>query len=271
MIPQLFHEYLEAVTNFLEKNYTDILVSLVLFGSLVNGKKGVDFGSTDVDLLIILQDSCSPRDYKQIKKKLARLETKFFSPFRDSELSFFSLGLQRATGMFINFFLCRFSDFKNRKIEVFNVNPLMGRLLAPQDSVWLSLLRHHRVIWGKNVFQEWKNLPTLKNSDLIRSFLMNWILATGALFLYPFLPPQFAKFSMEAMKWSLFTWRNFRHQSTGLLLQTIKKYTEKASTIELRAIQCFVDYRENRVYGKFFPILAWVFVFQLHRSLFSSS
>ncbi|MFX1539054.1 MAG: hypothetical protein ACFFDI_33150 [Promethearchaeota archaeon] len=268
MSTQLFHEYLKSVTDFLEKNYIDKVVSIVLFGSLVNEKKQFKFGSTDVDLLIILKDSCPTRDCQRIKQRLAGFETKYFSYLCESELSFFSLGLQRATGMFVNFFLCRFSDFKNRNIKVFNVNPLMGRLLAPQDSLWLSLLRHHRIIWGKNVFQEWKTLPTLKTSDLIRSFLMNWILATGALFLYPFFPPQFAKFSMEAMKWSLFTWRNFYHQATGSLLRIITKFVKKASTTELRALRCFINYREDHTYNSRFPYLAWLFVFQLHRSLF---
>ncbi|MHA2244493.1 MAG: hypothetical protein ACXADY_05950 [Candidatus Hodarchaeales archaeon] len=269
MDKHLYLEYLNSVTNFLERNYVDKLVSIILFGSLVNKEKTL-IKATDVDLLVIMRDTCSSTDFKMLKRSLFKLESRLFSHLRGHE-SLFLKGLQNATGMFCNFFVCRLSDFKKRNFNlVFGVNSIMGTLLAPQNSVWLSLLRQHQIIWGENVFKEWKTPPSITKRDLIRSFLMNWLLATGALVLYPFYT-QIAKFSMEAMKWSLFTWRNFHHQPISTLTQTITRFGEYASTMELRALRSFMEYRKNGKTGDYFTILAWIFIFQLHRSLFRHS
>ena len=258
--------YLDTLTNFLKKKYYNELISIILFGSLVNSKEKP---STDVDLIIITNDSCSSKDFQKIRRDLAIVEQVFFAKTRERELSFFSHGLQRATGMFMNFFLCRLSDFQKRNFKVFNVNPFIATLLAPQNSVWLSLSNRHRIIWGENVFQHWKNLPSLTKGDLVRSFVMNWLLATGALVFYP-VYSHIAKFSMEAMKWSLFTWQNLYHPKKTLS-KTIAKYIEHGLVVERQALQCFLKFRKNKSASRHFVILAWIFVFLLHKSLFHRS
>ncbi|MFX0122761.1 MAG: hypothetical protein ACFFAE_03930 [Candidatus Hodarchaeota archaeon] len=265
---RLFFEYLNSVTTSLEKNYGDKLVSIILFGSLVNNNEKIMI-STDVDLLVVIRDSCSLTDFKNIKQSLLKLENKFFFQTHDPDPAFIK-GLQRATGMFINFFICRVSDFKQRKFSsVFDINIIMGNLLAPQNSVWLSLLRQHRIIWGENVFREWRTLPIMTKYDLIKSFIMNWLLATGALLLYPF-STQLTKFSMEAMKWSLFTWKNV-HYPKETLIQIIARYIAGASKIERQALQCLMEFRKNKKSNKYFSFLAWIFVLLIHKSLFRRS
>ncbi len=263
---RLFLEYLSSVTTFLERNYGDKLVSIILFGSLVNRDERIKI-STDADLLVIISDLCSLRDFQTIKRNLMHLESSML-PNMSTHESIFIKSLQSATGMFCNFFICRFSDFKKRNFnKVFSVNSVMGAFLAPQNSVWLSLLRQHRIIWGKNVFSKWETFPIVTKYDLLRSFLMNWLLATGALFLYP-IYPQITKFSMEAMKWSLFTWKNIFPQSLSSLSQVVTRYADYASAMELRALHNFMEYRKHKKTGKFFALLAWIFVIQLHRSIF---
>lgn len=265
---RLFLEYLDSVTHFLERNYNNELVSIILFGSLVNKEEKLTT-STDVDLLIITRDSCPSTDFQSIKRSLFKLEKRFFSYLEDHE-SLFIKGLQNVTGMFCNFFICRFSDFKNRNFNrVFNVSSIMGTLLAPQNSVWFSLLRQHRIIWGESVFKTWKTSPTITKNDLIRSFLMNCLLATGALLFCPF-HAQMAKFSMEAMKWSLFTWKNFYHPKKTLT-QTIARYIKRASMVERQALQSFMKFRKNKKISKYFSFQACLFVFLLHKSLFRRS
>ena len=263
----LFFEYLDSVTNFLKRDYEDKLVSIILFGSLVNMDERIAI-STDADLLVILHDSCTSNDFQRIKSRLIQLEFNLL-PNVNKESKFIR-GLQIATGMFCNFFICRFSDFKKRNFsKVFSVNSFISAFLAPQNSVWLSLYRQHRVLCGKNVFQDWKTLPIISNYDIIRSFLMNWLLATGALFIFPF-NPQMAKFSMEAMKWSLFTWKNTFFLTSISLTQVVSIYLNQASGMEQRALHDFVEYRKYKRIGKFFPVLAWIFVFLLHQSIFDS-
>lgn len=266
---RLFFEYLNSMTTFLERNYGDKLVSIILFGSLVNRDERITI-STDADLLVIIRDSCSSRDFQKIKRNLIQLESSLLRSLSTHE-SIFIRSLQNATGMFCNFFICRFSDFKERNFnKVFSVNSLMGAFLAPQNSVWLSLLRQHHIIWGENIFKEWKTIPIITKYDLLRSFLMNWLLATGSLFLYPFYP-HIAKFSMEAMKWSLFTWKNTYKHPLSSLTQVVTRFVNFASIIELQALHNFMEYRERKKTGKFFALLAWVFVIRLHFSLFHYS
>ena len=264
----LFLEYLDKLTVFLENNYNKNLVSIILFGSLVNKKERM-LNSTDVDLLVIVKDSCSLKDFKRIKGSIHTIERRYLSNLGAQE-SLFIKGLQNVTGMFSNFFLCRLSDFKNRHfIRVFSVNPIMGALLAPQNSVWLSLLMQHRIIWGQNVFKEWKTLPNLTKGDLLRSFLINWLLATGALFIYPYYH-HIAKFSMESLKWSLFTWKNLHHPKKTLS-QTIATYITRDSIVERQALRCFIEFRKNKKTSGYFSFLAWYFVLLIHYSLFHNS
>ena len=266
---QIFFKYLNMVTNYLERNYGDKLISIILFGSLIDEDERIII-SSDVDLIIITNDSSSLNDFQTMKQSLFKLENNFLSHLRIRESAFIR-GLQRATGMFCNFFICRVSDFKDRNFtKVFNINSIMGGFLAPQNSVWLSLLRQHRIIWGEDVFKEWKTLPRITRCDLIQSFLMNSLLAIGALFLFPF-HSQIAKFSMEAMKWSLFTWRNFSNLSLLTLAQICTEFAEAASIMELRALHSFMEYRKNKTSGNYFALLALIFVFLIHRSLLRHS
>jgi predicted nucleotidyltransferase len=263
----LYFEYLDSVTNFLKRDHEDKLVSIILFGSLVNLDERITI-STDADLLVILRNSCTSNDFQRIKRRLIQLEFNLLPNV--SKESKFIRGLQIATGMFCNFFVCRFSDFQKRNFyKVFNVNSFIGAFLAPQNSVWLSLYRQHRVLWGKNVFQDWQTLPIISNFDIIRSFLMNCLLATGALFIFPF-NPQMAKFSMEAMKWSLFTWKNTYFLTSLSLTQILGIYINQASRMEQCALHEFIEYRKSKRIGKFFPFLAWIFVVLLHQSIFDS-
>ena len=69
----LFSKYLNSVTNFLKRDYEDKLVSIILFGSLVNSDERITI-STDADLLVILHDSCTSDDFLRIRRYLIQLE-----------------------------------------------------------------------------------------------------------------------------------------------------------------------------------------------------
>ncbi len=266
MSDSLFRNYIASVKNVIEPTKNDI-VSIVLFGSMAN-KQAVRSPSTDVDLLVVVSDLCSSSKFMKIKRSLLRVENEFFSRFRKDEASFFSTGLQGATGMFVNIFVCRFSDFKDRRFsKVFNTNPIMSSLLAPKNSVWISILKKHTIIFGKNIFQEWETSPKIHGSDLIKSFIMNWLLSLGALIFFP-IHKQIKKFSMEAMKWSLFTWSNFNNLPETQLKQIVAQFINNASIIECRALREFLMFREKREVTNYFPFLAWIFVFKIHYSLF---
>ncbi|MFX0205793.1 MAG: hypothetical protein ACFFDT_07370 [Candidatus Hodarchaeota archaeon] len=256
-------KYLHIVKSFLEKKYLNELVSIVLFGSMLDIDKNRS-SHTDIDLLVIVKDDCPITTFNQIKQNLFALEATYLSRFCKKEFWVIK-GLQFATGMFVNSFVCRYSDFRERKFKVFSINRIMSKL-APQNSVWWSIQKRHQIIWGENVFRSWKTFPLMTKSDLLRSLLMNWLLATGALFIYP-IYAQSAKFSMEAIKWSLFTWRNYWQLSLFAPNQIIGKYCKNASILELQVLSCFIEYRKRGKSNNYFPILALIFVLVIHYSL----
>ncbi|MFX0151247.1 MAG: nucleotidyltransferase domain-containing protein, partial [Candidatus Hodarchaeota archaeon] len=149
---------MHLVRSFLEKKYVNELVSIILFGSMIDLGKNRE-NSSDVDLLVILKDSCSKTTFNQIKQNLSAVEASFFSHFRQEEISIFK-GLQFATGMFLNIFVCRYSDFRERRFRVFSVNRIMGKI-APQNSVWWSIQKQHQIIWGEDVFRHWETFPLM--------------------------------------------------------------------------------------------------------------
>jgi len=259
----LFLDYILTVMTFLEKGYSNQLVSIVLFGSKVKNIE-TRSSSTDVDLIVILNDECPKNVIREIRQSLFIFEKRFISSSQGVISPFFK-GLQSATGMIVNFFICKYSEFKARSFKVFNINPIM-RVFAPKNSVWWSILKQHKVIWGKNVFKEWDSLPQLTKVDLIQSLIMNWLLAMGALFFYPFYP-KIAKFSMEAIKWSLFTWRNYKELLVYSPNQITRYYSSQASVIEQRALSEFVKFRYQKKSGKYFPLLALFLVISVHLDL----
>jgi predicted nucleotidyltransferase len=265
MNEELFQRYINSIKTEVDKS-PDKILSVILFGSTVK-KRNKHSHSTDVDLLVIISDSCSTEEFKKIKYRLLRIEGNFFSHFREKEISFFSKGLQNATGMFTNIFISRFADFKERKFHrVFDINPIIGSILAPKNSVWISLLKQHRILIGQNPFLAWKTTPMVSLSDIYKSFVMNWLLALGSLAFFP-IYAKIAKFSMEAMKWSLFTWTNYYRFPMMSHKQIVARFLTNSSILERRALQQFFLFREGEKTSKFFPILSLLFVYKLHLSL----
>ncbi|MFW9778645.1 MAG: hypothetical protein ACFFE8_07295 [Candidatus Heimdallarchaeota archaeon] len=251
--------YVKSVTDYLETHYHHDLIAVILFGSVAFPSK--DSRSTDVDLLIVMHDRCSDEKLKLIKKSVFKIERKLLI---DQEYDINLIrGLQSSTGMFTNCFVCRLMDFEQRKFsKVFSVNLILSAVLAPQNSVWMSLLRQHRIVWGKNVFTEWPKFLTLTKWDITKSFMMTWLLATGALAL-SLVHPRIIKFSMEAVKWSLFTWRNYHNAMYFTPLQIVKAY--KAEDV---CIGEFLKFRNNIPVHPLFPFWAWRFILRLHFQLF---
>lgn len=263
MNKELFRDYISKVRTFLEKNYSNHLVSIVLFGSTVSNDK-TGSPSTDVDLMVILKDECPKNVLKEIRQNLFLFEKRFIT-FNQELISPFFKGLQTATGMFVNFFICKYSDFKGRSFKVFSINPIMG-VLAPKNSVWWSIFRQHEIIWGQDVFLEWDSMPQMTKVDVIQSLIMNWLLSLSSLLFYPFYP-KIAKFSMESIKWSLFTWRNYKNLPIYSPNQITRYYSSQASVFEQRVLGEFVKYRVQKQISRFFPLMALFFVLSVHFNL----
>ena len=258
-------KYLPSVKSLLTQKYHNDLVSLILFGSkLEHNKKG--FLPTDIDLIVVLKDTCSKETRLQLQKELLGLQQQY-GLYESEFTDIFIAGLQSATGMFINSFICYYSDIKNKIFyKTFGVNRIFAFLLAPQSSVWISLKQRHRVLIGRDVIQEWNDLVLLNTSDIVRSYIMNSLLSLGALCL-SVLRIDMSHFSMEAIKWSLFTWRNRKQKCTTQLHILCRIYSSTASRFERLTLSAFLDYRKSMKPNNYLIIFAPLFIFKLHNSL----
>ena len=257
--------YLPAVKALVAQKYHAELVSLILFGSVLDSHEK-DNSSTDIDLIIVLKDSCSKNTRGRLQRELMWLQLHYGmygSNFKD----IFIAGLQQATGMFINSFICYHSDIQGRNFyKTFGVNRILAFLLAPQNSVWISLKQRHRVIMGTDIFQEWEKEIILNTSDILRSYVMNSLISLGALVLNV-LGAEMSHFAMESIKWSLFTWRNRKKIASKQLQDLCKIYSSAASKIERRTLSTFLEYRKTMKPNNYLLFLAPLFIFKLHNNL----
>lgn len=258
-------EYLNTVKSYLERHYDSEVVSIILFGSLVDNLNEVT-DSTDVDLLVVIKDTCSGPLFDKIYRELLSIEAHYIST-KDSFLELFRKGLQRATGMFVNLFYCRYSDITQKNFtKVFGVNPLMAFLFAPKTSVWISLKHLHSVIWGEDVFARNSKILSIQFSDILRSLTMNLLLSVGAISL-SFITRSMTHFAMESVKWSLFTWKNSEKLSITSLLMLCRRYAQNASFSEKRLLSAFLMFRKTRMSNNYLLLFAPMFIFGLHRKL----
>ena len=258
-------DYLPSVKALLTHKYRTEFVSLILFGSMLDYHKN-GYLSTDIDLIIVLKDSCSKKIRMELQRELLGIQRQYGmyeSTFKDA----FIAGLQTATGMFINSFLCHYSDIQGRSFyKTFGVNKILAFLLAPQSSVWISLKQRHRIIMGIDIFQEWDEEALLNTYDIIRSYVMNSLISLGALVL-SVLGVEMSHFAMESIKWSLFTWRN-RKQITSTQLQDLCGiYSISASKFEKRTLSAFLHYRKTMKPNNYLLFLAPLFILMLHNNL----
>ncbi len=257
--------YLLSVKALLTKKYSKDIISLILFGSMVEDDRNTD-SSTDIDLIVVLKDSCPKKIRSDLYRELLGIQQRYgmyTSGFKD----FFINGLQNATGMFVNSFLCYQSDIQCRNFyTTFNVNKFFAFFLAPQSSVWISLKKRHKIIMGQDIFKEWHGELVVSTSDLIRSFLMNSLLSMGALCLST-LGFDLSHFAMESVKWSLFTWKNQKRINSTKLIEICKIYGSRASKIENRTLSAFLVYRKTKKPNPYLLMLAPIFIFKLHYSL----
>jgi hypothetical protein len=257
--------YLPAVKALLTQKYQAELVSLILFGSMVDSHKNGN-SATDIDLIIVLKDSCPQKVRSGLQRELLGLQLHYGmygSKFKD----IFIAGLQTATGMFVNSFICYYSDIHKRNFsKTFGVNNILAFLLAPQNSVWISLKQRHRIIMGKDIFQDWEEDVLLHTSDILRSFMMNSLISLGALVLSVF-GAEMSHFAMESIKWSLFTWKN-RQQITSKQIQDLCEiYSSTASKFEKRTLSAFLSYRKTMKQDSYLLFLAPLFILKLHNNL----
>lgn len=257
--------FLQTIKDFLIDNYKTEISSIILFGSLTNEMDKKEH-ATDIDLLVVINDSCIFSKFKKIKGQIYTIQEQYW-PTKTSFFGLFLKSLQTATGMFVNTFICYHSDLLERKFsKVFGVNPMVAKILVPESSVWISLQNRYRIIWGDDILLNWSTSLIFSQSDVIRSFILNICLSMCSLMLGT-VKPELCLYSMESIKWSLFTWRNCFVRSMPDLSQILEVYLNYSSLLENFALKQFITYRKRNIRSKYLLILAPLFVLLVHRKI----
>ena len=199
-IPKRANEYLHHVAQLLENYLKSRLISIIMFGSLV---KGYSTEISDADIMIIVSDDCTNKEFKYIHRLIMAYEIKYnyLVPPRGI-VSRILYSVDKSTGMFISHFISRKKDFlKGNFARMFQINKLMSKVLAPNQIVFGSVLCRAKVIYGHDVIREAK-FPNVPMTQLLKSILMNILTSLSVLFIFP-LTKRATLYEMETAKWSL--------------------------------------------------------------------
>lgn len=205
-------EFIKQVILILSRNLTPDDFGLFVFGSLSHKRDNVNIenGTSDVDLLVIMADNSS---MKKTWQELNALEQVFFDPgYQKADIVSRILHVvERQTGMHENIFLTEERDFRKARFSIiFKTSKIVSKLLAPSNIVMGSALCHITFIFGNKNFEE--GIKQLQASikrekylifDLLKSLLMNTMLALGGIFLLP-LTSKATRYAIEATKWSMY-------------------------------------------------------------------
>ncbi|MFQ5978176.1 MAG: nucleotidyltransferase domain-containing protein [Candidatus Heimdallarchaeota archaeon] len=194
-------EFLRILLLFLRKNFKQDVSSIILFGSYAT-KQNKQI--SDLDLLIVMKDSVDRETLHKISRNLRWLEQAvgLVKPPKGSERVLRAIEVK--TGMFVCHFLCRRRDFINwRFARVFSLSRFFAKLLAPGDLVRMGFQASAITIVGEDLLSK---IPHQKPrpTQLLKSCSMNLLHAMGSL-LIGILSSRATIYSMEAVKWSLFS------------------------------------------------------------------
>jgi hypothetical protein len=198
----------------LEKHIPSTSYALFLFGSLSHARDNANCvdGTSDVDLLVIVKDEVS-NQARKAWPELDALQQLFANNAskRPGIIPSILRVVERQTGMHESIFLTRERDFKEvRFSSIFKTNKILSWLLAPASIVFGSALCHMTRVHGNVAIEAAvrsmrSTIGQVKHvlPDLVRSLLMNVILAMGAAVLLP-VTRRATRYAVEATKWSMY-------------------------------------------------------------------
>ena len=204
------------------------LVSVILFGSVIKG--GVTKAVSDFDMILIVDDSVTASQIRRLEATVSSIGNMHEIVGSSSkEFEGIPMFIMRESGMFMSCFICRETDFISGNFsKTFGANPLLVRLIVPSGIVFRSALGGSRTIYGKDLTSRME-MPPLSSLDIIRSLVMNELLALVSLF-YHLFTENATKIAMEASKWSIYT-------ASYLLTEESRSLSDSIVTLLERGIQ----------------------------------
>lgn len=209
-------DYVKSVLESV-RGFGSLVVSVIVFGSYVKGDLSEN---SDVDLIIVVSNSCSTLKIEELDRMIIETQKRFgFAEPIHSLSSKFLNFISKQTGMFVSHFICKEKDFNDLNfVQIFGTNKILTKIFSPQKLVLSGLHDHAKTVYGKDLLQKAVSIK-VKRIDLWRSLVMNLVLSLGAILLSFFKPIDAIRFSMESIKWSLHsTYYYYHHNSDKLSL-----------------------------------------------------
>ncbi len=252
--------YLRELFLFCHHEFGEHLRSMVLFGSHARGTAS---DISDVDVIIIIDDTISRRRLRNLRGKIEWLETKHGYFIESKGIMRFFRALERTTGMFVSHFICRETDFLEGEFsKIFGVNRLLSSMLAPSEVVLFNIQQHAVTIWGVDLVTKMR-VPQLSTGQLMKSMIMNILQATGTLLLAPITEESTLR-ALESLKWSIHTTTAWLFHDSMPLVEGIQKLVPKPGFLQRYLKILLTLRRKYHVHPKIL-ILSPFLVFLIHR------
>jgi predicted nucleotidyltransferase len=254
------NSYVESVISLAGR--TKEIVSVIVFGSFA---KGGFSASSDVDLILVVSNDCSPRIMHELNDVLEGQAIRFgLSRTRKSLGGKILSALLTQTGIFVSHFVTRESDLLRLDFSrIFGTNRILASMIAPENIVLAGLLSHAKTIFGENLLPIRKPIQ-VGSGQLARSMIMNLLLATGALLVSPF-TDRATELSLEATKWSLFAGYYFVYRDSPGINTVAEKFV--SAGIIPSFVRRMLLLRSNRANDGLFILMAPLAVIAVHVSI----
>jgi len=175
------------------------VVSVVLFGSAATGSYTP--GISDVDLLIIVEDSATEKDKRSLRDMILQLEASLgvAKPYSYERGALDGIA-DRITANVRSFFVCTRGDLlSGEPARILDISAVQARFV---DRVAIpSMVGSGVTIWGEDLLAQVR-LPPIRRLDVVKAFFSFFNQLLFAAVAYPFTPGA-TKYAMETLKRSI--------------------------------------------------------------------
>jgi hypothetical protein len=220
----LIRKYLEAIAQ-LRLSSGAPLVSVILFASAAKGAFAA--AVSDVDLIVVVADSASQADRREIQEKVFALEiTHGFRAPSDRSRGWLEKYLERCAGYSLSGFVCTRSDILSGEISrVLGLSPFEAAFV---DRIVLAgVIVSAVTVWGEELLTQ-VPIPALRRLDVLKALFnfMSAILMSAAVF--PVFPNA-TRYAMGVLKHSLQSCYFCYHQKTASLQEEVDFFGSRVS------------------------------------------
>jgi len=260
-LPDRVNCYLDDVIRLLEQRFgKHAVVSGIIFGTQVR-KRDIK-PLSDCDMLIVVKDTVTRKEIKEVQPFLRALEIKHgFGKYKTGLVDATLRVVESTTGMFVSHFICREQDMRRRDFaRIFNTNKFVTLVLAPWKIVMGSVGNTGKVFFGadlRHFLRDTRPGPL----QMMKSLAMDYAIAIGNIFIYPLRKTNY-KYTLEAIKWSINACGYYLFKNGTDLNKLVPAFANLG--LAPRFLEQFMQYRNCPVRDPKFAVKAPFIITKLH-------